>query len=123
MYICGPTVYGHAHLGHAKSYISFDVLVSISAISRLLRCYLRAEYYRVGHLTDDADAGEDKIIVAAKRENKHPMAVAEFYTRSYLKIWMNSIASGPISAREPAANSLNRLNLSKRLIKKGLPTK
>ncbi len=84
VYVCGPTVYGHAHLGHAKSYVSFDVLV------RYLR-YLgnQVTYVQnitdVGHLTDDADEGEDKIDRQARREHKHPMAIAEYYTRSYFE--------------------------------------
>ncbi|HUI63761.1 MAG TPA: class I tRNA ligase family protein, partial [Bacteroidota bacterium] len=60
VYVCGPTVYGHSHLGHAKSYVSFDVIIR----------YLRHLGYKVlyvqnitdvGHLTDDADEGEDKL--------------------------------------------------------------
>ena len=82
VYVCGPTVYGHAHLGHAKSYVSFDILV------RYLRYLGNSVTYvqnitDVGHLTDDADEGEDKLAVAAKKEKIHPMALAEFYTRSY----------------------------------------
>ena len=84
LYVCGPTVYGHAHIGHAKSYVSFDVVV------RYLR-YLgyRVRYVQnitdVGHLTDDADAGEDKIIKQAQRERLEPMEVVETYTRSYFE--------------------------------------
>ncbi|MBN1124359.1 MAG: cysteine--tRNA ligase [Sedimentisphaerales bacterium] len=84
MYVCGPTVYGHAHLGHAKSYVSFDVLV------RWLR-YLGYDvtYVQnitdVGHLTDDADEGEDKLAKQAAREKRHPMAIAEYYTASYFE--------------------------------------
>jgi cysteinyl-tRNA synthetase len=86
MYVCGPTVYGHAHLGHAKSYVSFDVVLR----------YLRHLDYDVtyvqnitdvGHLTEQdygmADEGEDKIIREAKQRGVHPMAVAEFFTNSY----------------------------------------
>jgi cysteinyl-tRNA synthetase len=84
LYVCGPTVYSDAHLGHAKSYVSFDILV------RYLRYLGYAVTYvqnitDVGHLTDDADEGEDKLVVAAKREKKHPMALAEYYTRSYFE--------------------------------------
>jgi len=84
IYVCGPTVYGHAHLGHAKSYISFDVIV------RYLR-YLgyRVRYVQnitdVGHLVSDADEGEDKIAKQARLEQLEPMEVAERYTRSYFE--------------------------------------
>lgn len=84
IYVCGPTVYGHSHLGHAKSYISFDVIV------RYFR-YLgqRVRYVQnitdVGHLTDDADAGDDKILKQAQRERLEPMEVVETYTRSYFE--------------------------------------
>ncbi len=83
MYVCGPTVYGHSHLGHAKSYVSFD------AILRWLRCrgfdvtYIQ-NITDVGHMTDnDEDAGEDKIIAEGRRRSLHPMAVVELFTRSY----------------------------------------
>ncbi len=83
MYVCGPTVYGDPHLGHAKSYVSFDVVV------RYLR-YLgyKVRYVQnitdVGHLTDDADQGEDKLEKQAEIEKLEPMEVAEKYTYNYL---------------------------------------
>ena len=84
IYVCGPTVYGPAHVGHAKSYVSFDVVVR----------YLRFLGYKVryvqnitdvGHLTDDADEGEDKIIRKARFDRVHPMELVEGYTRSYFQ--------------------------------------
>ncbi len=84
MYVCGPTVYGHAHIGHAKAYITFDI------VHRYLE-YLgyRVRYVQnitdVGHLTDDADEGEDKIIRQARRERVEPMEIVEYYTRSYFE--------------------------------------
>jgi len=84
MYVCGPTVYGHCHIGHAKSYVSFDAIVR----------YLRYIGYRVryvqnitdvGHLTDDADMGEDKIGKRAREMGLEPMEVAETFTRSYFE--------------------------------------
>lgn len=82
IYVCGPTVYSHAHIGHAKSYISFDVII------RYFR-YLgyRVKYVQnitdVGHLVDDADEGEDKILKKAREEQLDPMEVAQYYTWSY----------------------------------------
>jgi cysteinyl-tRNA synthetase len=84
MYVCGPTVYDHSHVGHAKSYISFDVIVR----------YLRFLGYKVkyiqnitdvGHLLGDSDEGEDRITKKARTEKLEPMEVAEFYTRSYFE--------------------------------------
>jgi cysteinyl-tRNA synthetase len=82
IYVCGPTVYSDSHLGHAKSYISFDVIVR----------YLRFLGYRVlyvqnitdvGHLSDDADEGDDKIEKISQTRRVHPMQIAEQYARSY----------------------------------------
>jgi cysteinyl-tRNA synthetase len=84
IYVCGPTVYGHSHVGHAKSYVSFDVIV------RYLRLLGNTVRYvqnitDVGHLTDDADEGEDKIEKQSRKDRVHPMQVAEAYTRSYFR--------------------------------------
>ena len=84
IYVCGPTVYGHAHLGHAKSYVSFDILVRYLRYLGYNVTYIQ-NITDVGHLTDDADEGEDKIGEQAKREKKHPMAIAEFYAQSYFE--------------------------------------
>jgi cysteinyl-tRNA synthetase len=84
MYVCGPTVYGHGHLGHAKSYISFDIVVRFLRYLGYNVTYVQ-NITDVGHLTDDADEGEDKLAVAAKKEHIHPMALAEMYTASFFE--------------------------------------
>ncbi len=81
IYVCGPTVYGDAHLGHAKSYISFDLIYRY-----LLHLYPKVKYVQnitdVGHLTDDADMGDDKIARQSRLEKVDPMAVVEKYIYS-----------------------------------------
>jgi cysteinyl-tRNA synthetase len=83
MYVCGPTVYGHSHLGHAKSYVAFDAVVRWLRASGYDVSYVQ-NITDVGHLTDDGDAGEDKVIVEARRRGLHPMAVVEIFMRSFL---------------------------------------
>jgi cysteinyl-tRNA synthetase len=84
IYVCGPTIYDHAHIGHAKVYVSFDTIVR----------YLRYRGYKVryvqnitdvGHLTDDADEGEDKILKRAASDRVEPMELVETYMRSYFE--------------------------------------
>jgi cysteinyl-tRNA synthetase len=84
MYVCGPTVYGQAHIGHAKVYLTFDI------VHRYLE-YLgyRVRYVQnitdVGHLMGDADEGEDKITAQARKERLEPMEIVEYYTRCYFE--------------------------------------
>ena len=82
IYVCGPTVYGHPHIGHAKSYISCDVIVRYFRYKGYSVKYVQ-NITDVGHLTDDADAGEDKIQKKAREEQLDPMEIAEYYTWSY----------------------------------------
>ena len=84
MYTCGPTVYHFAHIGNLRSYIMEDVLEK----------YLRYAGYPVkrvmnitdvGHLTSDADEGEDKMLKGARREHKTVMEIAKFYTDAFFE--------------------------------------
>jgi cysteinyl-tRNA synthetase len=84
MYVCGPTVYGHAHIGHAKAYITFDVVHRYLEYLRYRVRYVQ-NITDVGHLTDDADQGEDKVAQQARKERVEPMEIAEYYTRSYFE--------------------------------------
>ncbi|MBQ5834396.1 MAG: class I tRNA ligase family protein, partial [Clostridia bacterium] len=84
MYTCGPTVYHFAHIGNLRTYIMEDIL------DRYLR-YAGYEVTRVmnitdvGHLTSDADTGEDKMLKGAKREHKTVMEIAKFYTDKFFE--------------------------------------
>jgi len=81
MYVCGPTVYNDAHLGHGKTYVNFDTVV------RYLR-YLGYKVLYVQNITDVGhllDTGEDRMLKGAEREQVHPMQLAETYTRRYFR--------------------------------------
>ena len=82
MYVCGPTVYGDAHLGHARPGVTYDVLFKL-----LKHLGYKVRYVRnitdVGHLEHDADEGEDKIAKKARLEELEPMEVVQTYTERY----------------------------------------
>ena len=82
MYVCGPTVYGDAHLGHARPAITFDLVFRY-----LKHLGYKVRYVRnitdVGHLENDADAGEDKIAKKARIEQLEPMEVVQYYSDRY----------------------------------------
>jgi cysteinyl-tRNA synthetase len=82
MYVCGPTVYGEPHLGHARPAVTFDLLFRY-----LLHLGYKVRYVRnitdVGHLESDADEGEDKILKKARLEQLEPMEVVQQYTNLY----------------------------------------
>jgi cysteinyl-tRNA synthetase len=118
IYVCGPTVYGHAHLGHAKSYVSFDILVRYLRYLGYSVTYVQ-NITDVGHLTDDADEGEDKIVVAAKKEKKHPMAVAEYYTRSYFEDMDKLNCVRPDISPRATGHITEQIELVKKLLDKG----
>ncbi len=84
LYVCGPTVYSDAHLGHARPAITFDILYRY-----LMHLGYKVRYVRnitdVGHLENDADEGEDKIQKKARLEDLEPMEVAQKYLNNFLK--------------------------------------
>ncbi len=84
MYVCGPTVYGDGHLGHARPAITFDLLFRY-----LTHLGYKVRYVRnitdVGHLENDADQGEDKIAKKARLEELEPMEVVQYYLNRYHK--------------------------------------
>ncbi len=118
IYVCGLTVYDHAHIGHAKAYVSFDVVV------RYLR-YLgyKVRYVQnitdVGHLTGDADEGEDKVGRKARLEQLEPMEVAEYYTRSYFEDMDALNVTRPDISPRASGHVPEQIELAQTLIEKG----
>jgi len=115
MYVCGPTVYDHAHLGHAKLYVAMDVVVR----------YLRHLGYRVryvqnitdvGHLLD---SGEDRIMRGVRREHVEPMELVETYTRSYFEDMDALGVVRPNISPRASCHIPEQIELIKRLLEKG----
>ncbi len=118
MYTCGPTVYHFAHIGNLRTYIMEDVLEK----------YLRYSGYDVtrimnitdvGHLSSDADTGEDKMLAGAKREHKTVMEIAKFYTEAFFEDCKKLNIKTP-DIVEPATNCINDfINMVSVLLEKG----
>jgi cysteinyl-tRNA synthetase len=115
MYVCGPTVYASAHIGHAKTYVSFDVVVR----------YLRHLGYRVryvqnitdvGHLLDD---GEDRIMKGATRERVEPMELVERYTRDYFADMDALGVTRPDISPRASAHIPEQIEMTKTLMAEG----
>ena len=118
MYTCGPTVYHFAHIGNLRSYIMEDVL------EKVLR-YSGYDVKRVmnitdvGHLSSDADTGEDKMLKGAKRENKTVMEIAQFYTDAFFSDCAKLNIKTP-DVVEPATNCIDSfIEMIETLLEKG----
>ena len=118
MYTCGPTVYHFAHIGNLRSYIMEDIL------EKYLR-YVGYDVTRVmnitdvGHLTSDADTGEDKMLKGAKREHKTVMEIAKFYTDAFFADCKKLNIKTP-DVVEPATGCIAEfIEMIKTLLKKG----
>lgn len=118
MYTCGPTVYHYAHIGNLRTYIMEDVLEK----------YLRYTGYDVtrvmnitdvGHLSSDADTGEDKMLAGAKREHKSVLEIADFYTKAFFDDCKKLNIKTP-DVVEPATHCIPEfINMVQVLLEKG----
>ena len=119
MYVCGPTVYGDGHLGHARPAITFDVLY------RYL-CWLgyKVRYVRnitdVGHLEHDADEGEDKIAKKARLEQLEPMEVVQFYLNRYHKAMERLNVLPPSIEPHASGHIIEQIEYVKKILDAGL---
>ena len=118
MYVCGPTVYGDPHLGHARPAVTFDLLFR----------YLKAEGYKVryvrnitdvGHLEHDADEGEDKIARKARIEQLEPMEVAHYYTERYHRAMEALNVLSPSIEPHASGHIIEQIALVERILEAG----
>ena len=118
MYVCGPTVYGDAHLGHARPGVTYDVL------SRLLQHLgYKVRYVRnitdVGHLEHDADEGEDKIAKKARLEQLEPMEVVQTYTFRYHEAMRMLNVAPPSIEPRASGHIIEQIETIKKIIDAG----
>ncbi len=118
MYVCGPTVYGDPHLGHARPSITFDLMFR----------YLRALGYKVryvrnitdvGHLEHDADEGEDKIAKKARVEQLEPMEIAHYYTERYRGAMKELNVLSPSIEPHASGHIIEQIDFVERILKQG----
>ena len=118
MYVCGPTVYGDAHLGHARPGVTYDVL------SKLLRHLgYKVRYVRnitdVGHLEHDADQGEDKIAKKARLEQLEPMEVVQTYTLRYHEAMRELNVAPPSIEPHASGHIIEQIEAVKKILAAG----
>ncbi|MCQ2310596.1 MAG: cysteine--tRNA ligase [Paludibacteraceae bacterium] len=118
MYVCGPTVYGDAHLGHARPAITFDLLYRY-----LLHLGYKVRYVRnitdVGHLEHDADEGEDKIAKKARLEQLEPMEVVQYYTNRYHRDMDALNVLPPTIEPHASGHIIEQIEFVKKILEKG----
>ncbi|MFB6319225.1 cysteine--tRNA ligase [Saccharicrinis sp. FJH54] len=118
LYVCGPTVYGEPHLGHARSAITFDLLFRY-----LKQLDYKVRYVRnitdVGHLENDSDEGEDKIGKKARLEELEPMEVVQYYTNSYHNMMDKLNVQRPSIEPQASGHLIEQIEFIKTLEKNG----
>ena len=118
MYTCGPTVYHYAHIGNIRTYIMQDVLIKALeyagySVKRVMNIT------DVGHLSSDADTGEDKMLAGAKREHKTVMEIAKFYTDAFFTDF-DAVGNKRPDVVEPATNCIPEfIHMVEVLLEKG----
>jgi len=118
LYVCGPTVYSNAHLGHARAYVTFDLLYRY-----LMHLGYKVRYVRnitdVGHLENDADEGEDKIEKRARLEQMEPMEVVQKYINTFLKNMEQLNILHPSIEPRASGHIIEQQELIKSILKNG----
>lgn len=118
IYTCGPTVYDYAHVGHWFTYLRWDTLIRTLKASGYNTKWVM-NITDVGHLTSDADEGEDKLEKGAKREGKTAWEVAEFYTRDFLEGMQSLHITQPDFLTKATEHIAEQIALIERLEAKG----
>lgn len=119
MYVCGPTVYGEAHLGHARGAITFDIVYRVLQYLGYNVRYVR-NFTDVGHLVTDSDDGDDKVEKKAIAEQKEPQEVAQYYETKYLWAVDSLNCLRPNLMPIASGHIIEQIEVVKTLLDKGL---
>lgn len=119
LYVCGPTVYGEPHLGHARSAITFDLVFRFLKYSGYKVRYVR-NITDVGHLENDGDDGDDKIAKRARLEQLEPMEVAQEYTNSYHVMMDRLFVKRPSIEPRASGHIIEQIEMIQKIIDAGL---
>lgn len=121
VYTCGPTVYDVMHMGHSRTYSSWDILVRYLKFRYPDYKIMHVQNYTdVGHLTDDADAGEDKILERAKARKVEPMELVDYYTRQFENLMVALKINFPNITPRATAHISEMMVFVEKLVKKGI---
>jgi cysteinyl-tRNA synthetase len=118
LYVCGPTVYGDPHLGHARPAITFDILFRYLTYLEYKVRYVR-NITDVGHLVGDADSGEDKIAKKARLEDIEPMEVVQYYLNRYQKAMAALNVLPPSIEPHASGHIIEQIQLVKDILDQG----
>ncbi|MED9961707.1 MAG: cysteine--tRNA ligase [Bacteroidales bacterium] len=118
MYVCGPTVYGDAHLGHARAALTFDTVFRFLKYMNYKVRYVR-NITDVGHLENDADSGEDKIAKKARLEQLEPMEVAQYFTQRYLEAMDSMNILRPSIQPTATGHIIDQIQIVEKLLENG----
>lgn len=118
MYVCGPTVYGDGHLGHARPAITFDLVFRYLKILGYKVRYVR-NITDVGHLENDADEGEDKISKKARIDQLEPMEVVQYFTDSYHKNMDQLNVQRPSIEPRASGHIIEQIEVIQKILDKG----
>jgi cysteinyl-tRNA synthetase len=119
MYVCGPTLYSHAHLGNCRTFLSFDIVFRY-----LKHLGYRVRYVRnitdVGHLESDADEGEDKIAKRARLEKLEPMEIVQLYAVDFHKVLDDFNLLPPSIEPTASGHIIEQIEMTKKIMENGL---
>jgi cysteinyl-tRNA synthetase len=119
MYVCGPTVYGPTHMGHARTFVTYDLIRNYFINFKKWKVFFIMNITDVGHIVGDADEGDDKLQKQANLERVHPAEIADKYSVEYWRAYDSLLCDRPNIAPRATGHIIEMIDAVILLIKKG----